>query len=337
MSRQYNRYNAGLIGHYDLNDHVQPYVEFSFMNDKTHQEIAPSALFREQQPADGRRQLSDQLQQSAAERAAAGAFCALPHRSLPIRRRRDRRSASVEIGRRNIEGGGRQSDYEHTNYRGVAGVRGDIGPAWSYDAYAQYYYVQFYNTNNRYLNFERITNALQVKTGAGGAPVCISGPPCVPYNIFADGGVTQDALAYLYTDGTAYGTTTLRTVHADFTGDLGEYGVKHADGDTRACRSTSATRLGGRTSSFKPDEAELSGLLSGFGGASVAIDESIECRRILRRGARSADPGQDAEPQDLSIDVGYRSSDYSTSGSRRTPRSSRSSTRRCDSARLRAS
>ena len=43
MSRQYNRANAGLIGHYDLSDRVKPYVEFNFMNDKTHQEIAPSA------------------------------------------------------------------------------------------------------------------------------------------------------------------------------------------------------------------------------------------------------------------------------------------------------
>ena len=73
----------------------------------------------------------------------------------------------MEIGRRNIEGGGRQSDYEHTNYRGLAGVTGDFGHAWSYDGYAQYYYVQFYNSNNRYLNFDRITNALQVRTGAG--------------------------------------------------------------------------------------------------------------------------------------------------------------------------
>ena len=36
--------------------------------------------------------------------------------------------------------------------------------------------------------------------------------------------MTQNALSYLYTDGTGYGTDTLRTVHADFTGDLGEYG-----------------------------------------------------------------------------------------------------------------
>ncbi len=311
MSRQYKRSTAGVIGHYDLNDHVQPYVEFNFMNDQTHQEIAPSALFRASNPltADGNYQincsnplLSAQQRNILCSAQQITNDTAVPGSAL----------ASVEIGRRNIEGGGRQSDFEHTNYRGVAGLRGDLSPAWSYDGYAQYYYVQFYNSNNRYLNFERITNALQVTTGAGGTPVCISGSPCVPYNIFADGGVTQDALAYLYTDGTAYGTTALRTVHADFTGDLGEYGVK-----LPSATEGLSVNVGYETREdhvqFKPDEAELSGLLSGFGGASVAIDQSIqvdeyfaELRVPLIQDKRGA--------ADLSIDVGFRSSDYSTSG-----------------------
>jgi outer membrane receptor protein involved in Fe transport len=311
MSRQFKRSNAGLIGHYDLNDHVRPYVEFGFMNDRTHQEIAPSALFRASNPltADGnylincsnpllstqQRNILCTPQQIADDTAVPGSA-----------------SASVEIGRRNIEGGGRQSDYEHTNYRGVAGLTGDLGNAWSYDGYAQYYYVQFYNSNNRYLNFERITNALQV-TGGPSGPVCISGSPCVPYNIFTEGGVSQAALSYLYTDGTAYGTTTLRTVHADFTGDLGEYGVKVPSATEGLAVNIGYESRDDRVD-FKPDEASQSGLLSGFGGAAVAIDESLnvdeyfaEVRVPLIQDKRAA--------RDLSIDVGYRNSDYSTSGS----------------------
>ena len=87
--------------------------------------------------------------------------------------------------------------------------------------------------------------------------------------------MTQDALGYLYTDGTGYGTTALRTVHADFTGDLGEYGVKLPSGERRPVDQR-RLRDSGRTVEFKPDEAEQSGLLSGFGGAAVAIDESIQ-------------------------------------------------------------
>jgi iron complex outermembrane recepter protein len=313
MTRAYNRYNAGLLGHYDLNDHVQPYVEFGFMNDRTHQEIAPSALFENSNPltANGKYLinctnplLSAQEQSTICTPAQIAADTATPGSPAGL--------ASVNIGRRNIEGGGRTSDYEHTNYRGVAGVRGDINRVWRYDFYGQYYYVQFYNTNDRYLNFERITNALQVKTGAGGVPECISGPPCVPYNIFKDGGVTQDALNYLYTAGTGYGTDTLRTVHADFTGDLGEYGVK-----IPSAKEGLSVNVGYETrdesQSFKPDEAEQSGLLSGFGGAAVPIDASIDVKEYFAE-VRVPIIADKKAARDLSIDVGYRSSDYSTSG-----------------------
>ena len=311
MSRGYERRTAGLLGHYDLNDHVQPYVEFSYMNDKTHQEIAPSALFINSNPltADGGYMincsnplLSAQQQGILCTPAQVAADLANPGST----------SVSVAIGRRNVEGGGRTSDYEHTNYRAVAGLKGEIGRVWSYDAYAQNYYVQFYNSNNRYLNFQRITDALQVTTDGSGNPVCISGGTCVPYNIFADGGVTQDALSYLYTDGTGYGSTTLRTAHADFTGDLGEYGLK-----LRGAQQGVSINAGweSRTDSvsFKPDEAEQSGLLSGYGGAAVAIDKSVnvdeyfgEIRVPLIQDKRGV--------RDLSIDAGFRRSDYSTSG-----------------------
>jgi outer membrane receptor protein involved in Fe transport len=310
MTRQFNRYNAGLIGHYDLNDHVQPYMEFGFMNDRTHQQIAPSALFRQSNPltSDGNYLvncsnplLSAQQQGILCSAADIQADAADPGSA----------SASVEIGRRNIEGGGRTSDYEHTNYRGVAGVRGEIGPAWHYDAYGQYYYVQFYNSNDQYLNFDRITNALQVKLD-NGTPVCISGPPCVPYNIWADGGATQAALNYLYTSGTANGTDALRTVHADFTGDLGEYGVK-----IPSARQGLSINVGYETrqdhQQFKPDEAEQSGLLSGFGGAAVPIDESIDVNEYFAE-VRVPIVQDKKGAQDLSIDAGYRTSDYSTSG-----------------------
>ena len=315
MNRQYQRATAGLIGHYDLNDHVQPYVEFGYMNDRTHQEIAPSALFRASNPLtdDGNYLINCSNPLLSAQQR--GLLCTgaqvLADTAVP-----GSASASVEIGRRNIEGGGRESDYEHTNYRAVGGVKGEIGRVWSYDAFAQYYYVQFYNSNNKYLNFSKIGNALQVTTGAGGAPACITGSPCVPYNIFRDGGVTQDALAYLYTDGTAYGTTSLRTVHADFTADLSQYGLK-----LRSAAQGLSLNVGYETRQdkvkFKPDDAELSGLLSGFAGASVSIDKAVNVDEYFAE-IRIPLLADKKHVKDLSFDAGFRTSDYSTSGGANT-------------------
>ena len=46
--------------------------------------------------------------------------------------------AIAYIGRRNVEGGGRDDDIRHTDYRVVAGVRGDPLRGISYDLYGQF-------------------------------------------------------------------------------------------------------------------------------------------------------------------------------------------------------
>ncbi len=318
MSRDDRRYMAGFMGHLDLTDQIKPYAEFHFMNDRTHQAIAPSALFLQSNPNDPSGNgnynincsnpfLSAQQQSIlgctpamiAADQAAIAAGAA------PV-------TVNTFIGRRNIEGGGRTSDYEHTSYRAAGGLKGDLGSAWSYDAYAQYYYVDFFNSNDKYLSFTNIDKALLVTTDSSGNPVCVSGPPCVPYNIFQDGGVTQDAINYLSLNGTARGTSTLRTIHADFTGDLGEYDVRlPTANDGLGVNVGYERRMEDQT--FAPDSAEQSGQLSGFGGAPVGIDESqtvdeefIEVRVPLVQ--------EKTGVRDLVFDTGFRHSDYSITG-----------------------
>jgi outer membrane receptor protein involved in Fe transport len=311
MQRQDTRYTAGFFVHNDFTDFARAYAEFGFMNDRTHQEIAPSALFRGSNPNDplsGNYNINCSNPLLSAQQAA---ILCTPAQIAADLADPGSVTANVEIGRRNVEGGGRFSDYEHSNYRGVIGMKGDFAQAWSYDAYGQYYYTTFYNTNDRYLNFSAIDNALLV-TGTAANPRCISGPPCVPYNIFSDGGVTQDQLNYLYLDGTGYGTATLRTVHADVTGNLGEYGFK-----SPLATDGIAVNVGYENRNehvaFKPDSGELSGQLSGFGSAAVAIDngisvseEFIEVRAPLAQDKTGV--------KDLLFDTGFRRSDYSTSG-----------------------
>jgi len=312
VARDDRRYNAGFFGHVDLNDHAKPYIEFNFMNDRTNQIIAPSGLFRDSNPFDpisnnynincSNPFLSAQQQgilgctaQDIANDAAAPGTV----------------TRNVRIGRRNIEGGGRGSYYEHSNYRGVVGVKGGITNAWNYDAYGQYYYTEFFNSNDQYFSFTNIGRALLV-TGTAANPTCVSGAPCVPYNIFSDGGVTQNALTYLTLSGTGYGTTTLRTIHADITGELGEYNIK-LPWATEGLAVNFGYEHRSEEVVFKPDAAEGSGDLAGFSGASASIDRSnsvdeefIELRAPLIQSR----PGI----QELVTDIGFRRSDYAVSG-----------------------
>ena len=314
LQREDQRSNAGFYGHYDLNDNVKPYIEFNFMDDRTKAVVAPSGLFVASNPlnppGDGNYLincsnplLSAQQQSILCTPAQIGGDTANP--GSPGN------SANVEIGRRNIEGGGRISEYSHANYRVVVGTTGDVASGFTYDGYLSYYYVSAFSSNLNYLDYSKIANALQVTTGPNG-PVCISGGTCVPYNIFGTGTVNQTQLGYLYSPGTSQGNNTEQIAHFDITGDLGKYGGT-SPWATDAVGINVGAEYRKETVTFNPDAAELSGLLAGFSGASVPTDASyhvgegfVEARAPIAQHL----PGI----EDLTMDVGYRYSNYNTAG-----------------------
>ena len=310
MSRDDQRYTAGFMAHVDVNDYVKPYLDFNFMNDRTTATVAPSGLFRGGNPFGTNSQYDVNCSNPLLSAQQAAILCT-PAQIAADALNPGSVSSNVEIGRRNIEGAGRISYFEHTNYRGVAGFGGDLGKSWNYDAYGQYYYTTLFNSNSNYLNYQGISQALQV-TGTAASPACISGPPCVPYDIFKDGGVTQDALAFLYTPGTANGAVTQKIIHGDITGELGDYGIKLPWADDGI-----AINLGyeHRTEflSFDPDAAELAGFLAGFSGASVSIHNGYSVSEgftEVRVPIMQNKPGV----EELRFDAGYRYSKYTTAG-----------------------
>jgi outer membrane receptor protein involved in Fe transport len=317
LQREDKRYQAGFLGHDDINDHVKPYVEFGWMDDRTQAVVAPSGLFRSGYPFTPDNNelincsnplLSAQQRSLICTPAQIAGDTANPGSKG--------NSADVEIGRRNIEGGGRTSIYEHQNFRLVVGTKGDVIDPWTYDLYASYYYVNTFQANNDYLSYANAGNALQVTTNALGQPVCISGGTCVPWNIFKTGGVTPAALNYLQTPGTAQGNNTEQIEHIDLTGDLGKYGIK-----SPLAIDGLAVNAGGehRTDSvtFNPDGAELAGDLAGFSGALVPINAHYDINEAfveLRAPIAHDVPGV----YDLVVDTGYRYSDYNTTGATNT-------------------
>src|SRR3569623_3019391 len=110
-------------------------------------------------------------------------------------------------------------------------MRGDLGRAWSYDAYYQYGRTNFSQVSSNDFSITRLRNALDVVTGPGGTPVCRavlngSDPACVPYDIWGNGTVSQAAVDYLSTPGFQRGVNGESVASASLTGKLGEYGVK---------------------------------------------------------------------------------------------------------------
>ena len=108
----------------------------------------------------------------------------------------------------------------------------------------------------------------------------------------------------------------MRTEHGELTAQLGTWGVT-----SPLARDGVAVNAGFEHRNdqeyFQPDYAELNQLLSGFGSASAAINESLSVTEgftEIRAPLIQDMPGA----KELLFDTGYRYSDYSsTSGSNR--------------------
>ncbi len=325
MTREDDRANAAVLGHLKVTDYFQPYAEFYFMDDRTDQAVAPAAAFSQQQsvrphletggyPINCNNPLLSAQQRStlctpaqiAAANANPTAGCTLASPGVL-----SANCADVDIGRRNLEGGGRTSDFEHENYRAVVGSKGDLlaNGGLTYDLYGQYYYTTFTNNNLKYFNFQALDNALQVYNN-GGTPTCVSGPPCVPYNIFNDGGVTQAALNYLYINGIGIGSSTLRTEHGELTAQLGTWGVTSPFAHDGVAVNAGFEHRNDHEF-FEPDYAEQNQLLSGFGSAATAIDDSLSSTEgftEIRAPLMQDVPGA----KELLFDTAYRYSAYNS-------------------------
>src|SRR6185312_16800579 len=161
LTRDDSRYNAAVLIHDNLTDNIQPYAQFFFMDDRSNQQIAPSALFKDNvlDPLGAGyyyTNCSNPLL-SAQEQGVIGCSPALIAQDAATP---GSVTVPVLIGRRNIEGGGRKSFFEHENYRAVVGTKGTLGSAWSYDVYGQYFYTTFFNRQDGYFNFQSIANSL---------------------------------------------------------------------------------------------------------------------------------------------------------------------------------
>jgi iron complex outermembrane recepter protein len=318
MQREDTRWNAGFNAHVTVNSYVNPYMTATFMDDRTDEVVGPSAAFKNSYPytADNLYRINCTNPLLSAQEQATLCSPAMVTADEASPGTNPAGLAVVNIGRRNVEGGGRLAYYDHTNYRIAVGSTGDLLPGVSYDAYGQYYYTELFNSNTNYLNYINMGQAL-LATGGAAAPTCtVTTGGCVPWNIFTQGGVTAAQLAYLDSPGTGYGTDSESIAHIDFTALLGQYGITSPLATDGVGVNLGAEHRGD-TYDFTPDAVEASGALSGFSGAvspihaAENIDEGfIEVRAPLIQDRPWV--------QDLDIDLGDRYSNYSVSGATHT-------------------
>ena len=295
------RYRLGAFGHYQVADWAEVYTEIMFMDDRSVAQIAPGGIFAGTFSVNCDNAFMTAVQQGQLCGANAGSPTAL---------------FTGTVARRNVEGGGRQSEYRHASYRYVIGMKGDLNESWNYDSYMEYAATKFDAQQSAYFLKTRIDNALIAKRNAAGQIVCgvnltaVTDAACVPYNIFSEGAVTQAMLNYLQVPGQTFGNASERVVNFSIAGNLTEYGVKSpwaTDGVGVAFGAEYRREhidFGGDFVSVTP------GALVGGGAASTPIGASYD---VYEGYTEARIPLVQDMPmvKSLQVELGYRYSDYS--------------------------
>lgn len=295
FQRPDNRVTAGIFGHYQVNEHLDGYMEFQFMEDRTDAQIAPSGTFFIINTLHCGNPLL-----SAQQYTAVG--CTSPADVLP-----------VYIGRRSVEGGPRSNDIRHTAYSMLVGLRGRINDNWHYDAYAKFSRTILSEQYNNDLSVTRMNRALDV-VDVSGIPTCQSvvdgsDPACVPWNIFQTGDVTPEAVDYITAQSQSQGRAEEEQYVAFVSGDLATYGLI-----SPAAEEGIQVVFGGEYRSEKitylPDPKAQTGDIAGFIGTRPRVNGGNHVGEVF---FETRVPLVQNHPwaESLNFDIGYRYSGYS--------------------------
>jgi len=322
------RWTAGAFINYDVNSHINVFMNVMYMNNSSSAQIAASGDFFQNSFVP----CADPLL-TAQERATLCTAANLAAQGNPYETYNgvNYPGLNMVIGRRNVEGGPRIATFLNDSIREVVGMKGDFGDpqnAWTYVATAQHSTVDSQNGNLNYLSNNNIDQALNVLPGPGGTAVC-GGPSspvnngslvgqgtgftpnskCAPWNLWVPNGVNKAALEFLSVPLLANGTTEEYVADASVTGDLGKYGVKLPWADS-GLQVNIGSEWRQESSSFLPDELNQEGSAAGSGGPTPPVSGGFTVKEVFTE-MRLPIAQHQFLAEDLSLDAGYRYSKYS--------------------------
>jgi outer membrane receptor protein involved in Fe transport len=208
--RNSERYNAGFFANYKVNEHVEAYGSFMFMDDHSVSQVAPSAIW-------AGRAFDVNCDNPFLSAQQGAILCGAAYGTDAI--------AQTQVVYRAATGPGRRNDMRHTDYRLAGGFRGAINDAWSYDASYMYATTigQFNYQND--INQDLAGQALMAVMD-NGTPVCIDqSKGCKPIDVFSANGPSAEGLEFIYAPTFTRNEQSINVFNAFVSGDLGKYGI----------------------------------------------------------------------------------------------------------------
>ncbi len=279
------RYTFGSSLKYEINEHFKPYLETMFISKRDSVQIAPSgAFFTDIRGIDCTNPLIGTACRDLGFNPANG----------PL---------TIYVAKRNVEGGPRFNATDTSQFRVVAGMKGDLTGTWSYNT--SFLYGQ---TNGTTVGSNDFLSS-RIRNGILGCPAG-SFRGCIPYRVFVPGGVTPEAAASL--QGTSLRDTDTETTQVNFyiTGETA-FGMPWANGENISVVTGAEYRKDAYA--FTADSDSQAGNFAGAGGPARPVKGEITVHELFAEAAVPVirDMGF---LKTFDLDLAYRMSDYNLAG-----------------------
>lgn len=316
------RWGGSVIGHLELNEHAEVYTRLNYGKTTVVQQVAPSGIFGTPfwtplaNPfisADAR---ADFISIANTGVTAGSVVDGTNWRDINADGVVDAGDElNISYRRRTVEFGARSSNFDNENFQLLLGTRGRLAGDWDYDVSMSYGESNRVSVSAGYTNVTNVGNALRTLDGV----TCENGDSsCVPINLFGGFGAITPAMA-AYSSATAFIQS--KYEQTIFTGSVtGPVDAIKLPWAESSLAMSFGAEYRDEQGQFLPDECwklSPSSCLGGAGGNVLPIQGGYYVREVFGEAIlplASGKPGIEG----LDLELGYRWSDYSKTGSNET-------------------
>lgn len=319
------RFGGAVIGNLELSDNAEAYARFNYGSTTVRQQVAPSGVFGTAfwtplaNPLIGSQALTSILTTAEAGRVAG---TVVTGGNFPNWRDLNNNNVvdgadelNISYRRRTVELGARSENYDNENFQLLVGTRGQLGGSWDYDVALSYGETNRTLVRAGYTNVTNIAAALRTTDGV----TCENGDSsCVPIDLFGGfGSITPEMAAYASATAFQQQTYEQTIVTGTVAGPIEAIQLPWAENPLGVSfgveyRDEQAATL--------PDECLKEppvSCLGGAGGNLLPIQGGYDVKEVF---GEAILPIVNGKPgfEGLDLELGYRWSDYSATGSDET-------------------
>jgi iron complex outermembrane recepter protein len=298
------RYNIFGQARYEVTDAIEVFTEASYTRTDVQQRIAPSGTFFNNLRVPLNNQFLTPAQRTQLCTASVGIAGGLPAGTDCVAAIAAGTEVLTQIGRRFTEAGPRLTNFVGNTFQIVAGARGKLTDSLNWQLSGQYGQADFTNAQSGQGLSSRLQQALRAcPTGSASG--------CVPINIFgADGTLTPAMFNFLNVRTFNFAQSKLSSFEGSISGDLG-FSSPFSEEPVGIAVGAEYRRY---TASSGGDSASsTAGEVLGAGAPALPVSGQYSSKEVY---AEVNVPLVTDRPffHSLTLEGGYRYSDYSTTG-----------------------